>query len=296
MSSALSALAIAFLYKNLMFLAEKWGNSNSPYIKWFCAALSLNVLAGFEFIEQSLLIEVYSLHLALLMLLFYSLSRKVYLWTGLITGLALANHSTAIYFFAFTLLWLVFIDKIPLKNLIKPGLTRFLPGALLGLTPYLYLLFVYDPLNPLQWGDPSHWTGFKEIVFRTNYWRLPENSFSKIWSNHVIAMGHFLNQWVIVIPILFASSLFLYISKKYSWKKEVLVWHICWVIQLPIMSYLADMGINDEGMKLSSVFYIPSYFFTAFGILYLWPILKKLNPIAPKIAPLLLLLTFFGNW
>ncbi len=196
------------------------------------------------------------------MLLFSCLRKKCYFLTGIVTGLALSNHSTAIFFFAFVFFWLILIDEKPWKTLIAPGLSQFVPGTLAGLTPYLYLPFVANPKSPLQWGQANTYEGFKEIVFRTNYWKLPGTSLSTQWQQLKIAGQSFADQWGYIIPLLFLMSFSIYFFKSLKNKKKMAYWHLCWFIQLPVMAYLASMGTNDEGIKMVSVFFIPAYFFT----------------------------------
>jgi|GEM_PF-4994820 len=266
-SAFLSAISLAVFYIILKHISSSLDISKKLK-QALLILLCLNAGLAYEFIEQSILIEVYSLHIILLMFLYLFLIHKKYLLTGLVTGLALCNHTTAVFFFPFIFLWLIMIDNMKLKNILSPGVKLFIPGTLLGLIPYLYLPLISNPLSPLQWGDPSTYVGFKEIVFRTSYWRLPASNIQAQLEQLKIAFTHFFDQWgFALISILFLFSISAYIFIKGEFRKKTMYWHICWLIQIPIMAILANMSNTDEGIKLVSVFFIPGYFFTIICLL-----------------------------
>ncbi len=278
-SALMSAASLSFFYMILRHITKDF---EFKYKEIILALLTLNAGIAFEFIEQSILIEVYSLHTILLMLLYISLINKKYFFTGLITGLALCNHSTAVFFFPFILLWLLLIDRMPIKNLFVSGIKLFIPGTILGLLPYLYLPLVANPTSPVQWGDTSTYAGFKEIVFRTSYWRLPASEFKTQIDQLKIAFTHFFDQWGLsLISIAFLFTVASYFLIKGKLKNKMLYWHLCWLIQLPLMAILANMSTTDEGIKLVSVFFIPSYFFTVVGLLVFY---ESLNVRFPKFS------------
>ena len=128
LSIVLSATTIALFYRVLLHSCKKSEVKVEFRTMVFSALIALNMIVCFEFIEQSLLIEVYALHCILLMFLYMSLIHKKYILVGLATGLALSNHSTAIFFFAFTLLWLLLVDRRPWPYILKNGLKLFVPG------------------------------------------------------------------------------------------------------------------------------------------------------------------------
>lgn len=285
-SAFLSAISLALFYIILKHISNSLDISNKlkqPLLVLLC----LNAGLAYEFIEQSILIEVYSLHIILLMSLYLFLIHKKYLLTGLVTGLALCNHTTAVFFFPFIFLWLLMIDNMKLKNMLTPAIKLFIPGTLIGLIPYLYLPLISNPLSPLQWGDPSTYAGFKEIVFRTSYWRLPASNFQTQLEQLKIAFTHFFDQWGLsLISILFLFSVLSYIFIKGPLRKKTLYWHICWIIQVPIMAILANMSNTDEGVKLVSVFFIPGYFFTIICLLlFSQALFSNFPKIKSKIIP-----------
>ncbi len=281
LSALLTSVGISLFYSFLKSYVSSETFTSTKVKTLILGLFSLLLMTSFELVEQTVLIEVYALHFILLALLFISLQRKAYLFTGLITGLALSNHSTAIYFFAFVLLWLVLIDKIKFKVVLVEGVKKFVPGVILGLLPYLYLPLIANPMSPLQWGSANTWQGFKEIVFRTNYWKVPASEFSTQVAQLKVAGMHFFDQWGYLIPLLFLATFAIYfLTKKLN--RHLLYWHLCWFIQLPLMALLANMTVENEGTKLVSVFFIPAYLFTVIALLVAYQFIKNKKIIAQK--------------
>lgn len=130
--------------------------------------------------SQATVVEVYALHAGLAAALLWTLSR----WrlnprpswlalSGLLLGLSLGNHLTALALLPLVAAWIA-------DGALAQGRHRWLPwvgGLALGLTVYLYLPWAAAGRPPVNWGDPRTWEGFRWLVtaelYRPNAFGLP---------------------------------------------------------------------------------------------------------------------------
>jgi len=128
-----------------------------------------------EYWEQSVIAEVYSLNmlimlLCILLILVWRENRKailLYLF-ALVYGLGMANHNT-IHFLAPVFAASVFaVDRRPWLHW-----QRYLGMAGLALATWM-LLNLYIPIRssanpPVDWGNPETWQGFWDVILRQQY-------------------------------------------------------------------------------------------------------------------------------
>ncbi len=170
-ANLLSAL-FASLSAGMLFILI--GQLTSSYIIGILAALVFATTR--EFWCQSVVAEVYTLHILILcmliILLIQAANRKsgwikmVYL-IAFIFGLGLGNHHTLLSFLVLLPFMLrrrfIFILRHP-RSLV----TTFL-FFLLGISVYLYLPLRSCANPPLDWGNPQGLSGFVETITRTQY-------------------------------------------------------------------------------------------------------------------------------
>jgi hypothetical protein len=112
-------------------------------------------------------VEVFSLHALLVVLVAWTATRdmaaptaRTALALGLASGLALANHHTALF---------VVAPVLVLRVWRRRGWPELLAGVALGLTPYLLLVRWSATVTPFSWGDLRSVDGFLTHLLRREY-------------------------------------------------------------------------------------------------------------------------------
>lgn len=163
-SAVASSLTIGVVYLTVLRLSKS---------RLISIASSLTLAFSYLFWLYSLVAEVFSLHgFFLSLILFFTVSfyqepeRKKHLYLLFLSlGLASTNHHTIIFVFPSILLLLIFKRKSLSLKLLFFGLSFFL----LGLTPYVYLPIRASQNPILNWGDPSNFERFTDVVLRKDY-------------------------------------------------------------------------------------------------------------------------------
>jgi hypothetical protein len=142
--------------------------------KWASVTAALMLGFSFEFWEQSVIAEVYTLNafffaVCIYMLFAWSESREPrhLVWFALVYGLSLTNHSTMFLVgpvFAAFILW----QEPPL---LKSGKRL---ASLLGIVLATQLVWLYLPIRSLadpamDWGNPETWSNFWKVFTRHQY-------------------------------------------------------------------------------------------------------------------------------
>ena len=144
--------------------------------RWAAVVAALTLAAGSVFWRLSSQAEVFSLNTALCLSLVYAAwragevggdhRRPWCLVCGLLCGLGLSNHHTSVLVMPLAAVAILRPWR-PLGVLLARAAAAAL-GAVLGLTPYLYLLYT-DPLNLPRWGDTHTLAGLLDHFLRRDY-------------------------------------------------------------------------------------------------------------------------------
>jgi len=240
--------------------------------------------------SQGTALEVYSLHLFLMMLIILyflkamkqgGITSYLLVWSFLI-GLSFTNHGTTILLAPAMILgyfanWKQ--DRLSLSKDAFRGLLPLIPWFLLGLCIWVYLPLRSAQYPIVNWGEVHrNWDAFAYHAFGKQYqvWMFNEGTakenFPKYW-NALIAM----TSWILLIPMVYG----LYASFKKS--KILSIFLIALIIGNLV--YALNYGIHDIETYFLSGF-IPLFIFAALGLLalmkhkplvYILPFLPLLN-------------------
>lgn len=162
LSGFFASLAVYVLY----LLIKKLLTGKGGVILAFCAALFLAFSPIFW--EQALFAKgaLYGLNAFLILLLYYLLLLEASpLLLGVLAGLSLANHHTALPFAGLALLFLFLTRKDRKKALIN----YLLAACLTAVTLYLYLPLSAAGKPPINWGNPKDFDSALFHIFRGQY-------------------------------------------------------------------------------------------------------------------------------
>jgi hypothetical protein len=160
MSALFAAATATTVYCTALLVQPEGTDAGSKLIIAAASALALGL--SHTFWSQAVIAEVYALNaflvMAMLLLatLFRSTGDRRLLWLlGLVLGLSLSNHLSAILFVPGTLLLLLRrLRSQPAPFLGMAGFT------VLGLSLYAYLPLRSMQHPPINWGAPHTWSGF----------------------------------------------------------------------------------------------------------------------------------------
>jgi len=243
--SAVSAISAAYLLYEVTRRALPDSDSWTTRLSALAAALTFGLSPLFW--SQAVITEVYSLHALLVAAVLYLSSvpipdltpKQHALLLGLIFGLALGNHITAIL-----LAPIVFLPGS--KNLHSLG-SRLL-GLTLGLLPYLLLPLraLSDP--PINWGDPITLRNFFWLVSGKLYQPLIlSTTWTAIWERTRSAAALTITQIGIIGAALAVMGLFL------SFSNRRLVFNTIWTA-LAFFVFSVSYGVRNSQVYLIPVF------------------------------------------
>lgn len=164
-----------------------------------CLLLGLNQ----EFLESSILPDVFSLHALFISLIGYftlfSENQKKYFLIPLFFFLSTSNHHTTIFLSPVLIL-------ILLESRNDKAVKRFVLGCLTGIvfSSYLYLaLFQKKTTHPLSWGDISSFTSLLDHILRSDYGTFQLSSTKS--GGELEAFAFFLKTFIPFVPLLIFS-------------------------------------------------------------------------------------------
>ena len=166
LSSLLCSLSLFFFFKFLIFIFKNNFKVKNETILIFSATISTLLLAFSEtFWQQSIIIEVYSLHILFISILLFQFVKFIStkkLHDGILfaffLGLSFANHLTTILF-APAFLFLFFKTFGFNKNSFQKILWFIIPFVI-GLSVYVYLPLQAKNSPTYNWGNPIDWEKF----------------------------------------------------------------------------------------------------------------------------------------
>jgi len=267
LSVVFTVLALPVLAVTFTAWVKRVGNTVVPNSR-DSVPLILGVLGAFlvgvsfEVWEQSIIIEVYSLHLLLLSLLLYCLTCRNYWLVGLVTGLGLSNHGLSIYFPFFAFCWLFLLEQKRGKDLLRT-FTKTLALIPLGMVPYLYIPYIAQPFHPFQWGDPTSFSGLQSLLLRESYWIPSTTTLTERFLQQWDALEAFAAQWTVVGLLLWGYLFFKGIQGNKKGRALFLFLLIAWALSLFGTAYLIDFDLFPDSEWRATVFYIPAYVFAA---------------------------------
>lgn len=237
---------------------------------------SLSAALGFafsrEFWEQSVIAEVYTLNAFLLtgclLVLWrwrqHGCTRCLYAFAVLF-GLGLANHYTMHLMAPLFAMYILAIDRAPIRSLPKYGRMILLSGGIaVGLYAYLPLRSAMNP--SVDWGNPETLGNFLKVIGRDQYgfmlWQYPRSlarfgaqlgAFGAEWRQQ-FGLGIGLAGLLGFLPLLRRNAGFAYL----------LMCVAC--IAVVGFTLIQNFGLDREWRWVMSVFWIPAYLSTAIGI------------------------------
>jgi hypothetical protein len=235
------------------------------------AALMAGLVLAFsaEFWEQAIIPEVYALNVlfmsisVLLMVLWYESHRpKLLLIFSFVVGLGAANHNTMQLLAPAFLLFVLSVDRQPLKRWKLYGGCIGIAASTLVLT-YLYLPIRSLANPPVDWGNPETWDNFLAMVKR--------EQFNFMFNQYDRSFGLFIEQSKTLLGYVSGSFtplglLFLPLGLWILWKRNRhltgFVAGLSIVLSLVFMVVL-NYGSTKQDIWINNVFFIPFFWFIA---------------------------------
>jgi len=185
--SALATAGAAFWVYRI--IADRTSNRRAGMIGAWAFALSPLVWG------QAIIAEVYGVNLFFVGLLLWLLNRRNFFWLGVVFGLALGTHLTAIF-------WLPVVVYVVIRHS-SFGTRNFMLGFLLGAASFLYLPFRAGQ-GAVTWGEPNTLGGFWALVsgqiYRGYLFSLPPDALA----NRIIVLArYFINPGI--VPLMLAG-------------------------------------------------------------------------------------------
>ncbi len=284
MSAFFAALAVATFY---VFLLRFF----SPFLSLI---VSLTFAFSREFWSQSVIAEVYTLHVFLLVLLMnFSFSlmekpkmRNLFLaWS--IMGLSLTNHHTALLFLPF-LIWITFRIWGKIEG---RGKYSFFLFFLLPLLLYLYLPIRAKANPPCNWGNPENIKNFICVVTRHQYGGFSTNG----WKLDYLRVKTL--QYLKLLSIQFSFLYFLgigFIRAIIRRKEKGMLLFLLFLTYSFFFAFLVSFNpyIRHPSVHIG-VFYIPSFLLFSYFIGETFDFLSKYSK---RIIYLFLLFPFLMVW
>ena len=260
------------------------------------AALCASLVFAFSltFWTQSLHSKggLYSLNIFLILAMFYMMViNRPYIF-GLLLGLSLTNHHTAVLalpaFFVYICIyrkdWFNF-DKVKYIVLL----------FLAGLSVYLYLIIRANAKPLMNWGDPYNIERALYHVFRKQYGEITKlaHTFGSFYDMSAVYAKWLLKQFTPFLIVLVPVGMYGLFKKD---KKMFWILIMALLFSIFGMMYVLNYEINPRNIYVNEVFFIPSFLFASiflgFGVYFL---IEKFK-IALFIAPLCVLLPLLSNF
>lgn len=219
------AIAVGVFFKVLMVLARLAGNRKQKRTQtavqastiWIVAAIVTSLVLGLSTTvwDQSVAIEVYGLHLLLILLTTYLFLRGIeenvsnaspvprqLIASAFLLGLSFSNHLTTLLIVPALLYLFLRAFGVNRTSLALSG--RLLPFFLLGLSPYLYLPIRAGAHPPLEWGFPAELERLIWHVSGKQYRSWMFSSFDSAEKQFTYFVDHFSSEfnWLVIVVML----------------------------------------------------------------------------------------------
>ena len=232
------------------------------------AAGALALAFSKELWEQATIAEVYTLNAflvatcVLLLFVWYESRRNAVLYVfALVYGLGLCNHNTMHFLAPPFVLFVLAVDREPWRRWRAYGLCVALAGLAWCLHLYLPLRARTNP--PVNWGNPSNWESFWDVIRRKQYSfgitadpRTPARLLVQTWHFAKLYAREF-TPWLLWAPLLGIPAL---------WRKEKL--RLIFLAGLAVyvvfgFIFILNFDIDKQSLWLNNVFWIPAYMIAA---------------------------------
>ncbi len=236
---------------------------------------------------------IYPLNIALLLAVIIAIIDDLPFWlVGLLAGMALANHNTAIPLLLLIALFALLRkrERGTFSKLLKAGFIAFLTAAAF----YLFMMFRAGTHPAMNWGDPETLTGLFRHLARTQYGTIPghERTFTLFFGQSLVYLKALASQFLI-IPALLAipGAVLLFKRAKYFTLLIVLMF----LLTSAGFIIFTNFSLNANNIYMVNVFYLPSYLALTIFFAFYAAGLKIRKPVIAGMA-LLLAGTIFLNF
>lgn len=228
------------------------------------------IFLGFsaEFWEQSLIAEVYTLNMFIIALCLFLLlqwyeqrSNKYLIAFAIIYGLGLCNHNTMQFLGPPFVLFVLYVDREPLRRWKLYGTCTILALACLSVYAYLPIRSAANP--PADWGNPETFSNFWDVVTRKQYTfsmtkdeRDPGRFAGQIGAFFQTYSVQF-TPWLCWIPVLGVVALW---RKNKFYSKLMIILSTYFVLGIVLT---LNFDLDVESIWLNSVFWMPVYLFAS---------------------------------
>ena len=270
-------IAVYYFVKTLQIIFRnicKDENNHLANVTSIFGGLFLGLSKTFWF--QSTSVEVYSLHLLLLILIIFNLMKifftgeqptnKIWLATAVILALAFSNHMTTILLIP-TIALVYYWDKG-----IKQDSFILLGKMLLIFFPILLLLYSYLPLRALQgptlnWGNPINIENFFRHVSGAQYQTWIFSSFESAKKQFYYFINNMPSEFT------FSGIIMIVFGFIFAFKKNVKLASMILLLALTTIGY----SINYDIVDIDSYFLLAFISFSIFAALSFWKLTDILS-------------------
>ena len=227
-------------------------------------AAALACAFGSALWSQSVIAEVYALHVLLTVLAIWAVIQwdicgrdRYLLYTALVLGLGMSNHHTIGFVGLALVVWVLIRQPRLLRRVRLIAASAALFAA--GLLPYAYLPIRARAQTPMNWGSPTTATKVWNHVSRRQYKSSvpkppsPESVITRRWAQMRYLVRYCLRQYTPWLAPLMAGGLVLMWSRK---RLTVLVLLLL-VCAGPAFAWLSDFGSNRQDLWCLRVFLLP---------------------------------------
>ncbi|MCX5777531.1 MAG: tetratricopeptide repeat protein [Candidatus Firestonebacteria bacterium] len=213
---------------------------------------------------------LYTLNILLLVsLILLILKRRSYIEVGLVAGLGLANHNTfAPLVPVFLGCYYAGLKKDFAAKRLRLVLSAIGVSLVTAFILYLYLLFRAKAEPPMNWGEPSSFTGLFHHVFRGQYGAISEKirSFGLFFKQSAWFFKTLGAQFTFIPFLLAIPGAFLFYKKTRSYFFALLLAFFLVTFGIILMT---NFWLNALNLYMVEVFFLPAYavliIFAVFG-------------------------------
>lgn len=236
------------------------------------AASTLLLTASATLWAQAVIAEVYGLSLLLLVGLLYCLVA----WrqtvdkpagdnwmtaAAFLTTLSLGAHQTVVLASPLILLWVVWVGR---ERLLTPvRLARIAIALVAGLSVQLYLPLRAAAKPAMNWGCPDTLERFWAHVTRQQYPSLmgATHTLAGTLGQWKVVGGYLLSQWPWPITLVVIAVTLVGVAACFRRDRFLAVWLVLWLAIMSLgFSWLLNFALDQEGVHIAEVFFIPAWF------------------------------------